>query len=378
MRRLAAVLAAGAVLTGALAGCTAAPPNAGPGTLAIVMPALEGRFQDVADALRADAQKAGYTVDVRGTDGDIPAQVTTVQEFLDEGVAALVVWPIDQSSLVPVIDEAPEGTAVVSMGTLVRDTARLDAHVGFDAHAAGAVQAQLLLQGLGLVPIPDAAPPPTATPAPSATPASGPFRIELVAGSPDDPRTAPAYTGAMAVLEPYLDAGTLVVGSGETELSQVTTLRGSDATAAERLTGIIADHYAGAVPDAVLATSDELARGAAAALLDAGAVPGDGFPVVTGRGCELRSLAALVDGRQYASVLEDPRALAAAAMRVLRDGAAAAGGATIDNGAGDIPAVLVAGVPVRADDIDELVVGSGYWSRERVDDAIAEFGLSAP
>lgn len=374
MRSLLALLVAGAVLAGlALSGCTGSPAGAGPGTLAIVMPALEGRFQDVADALRAEAEEAGYTVEVRGTDGDIPAQVTTVQEFLDDGVEALVVWPIDQTSLVPVVDEAPEGTAVISMGVLVRDTARLDAHVGFDAGAAGAAQAQLLLEGLGLLPGPDAA-----TPAPSATPASGPFRIELVAGSPDDQRTAPAYAGAMSVLEPYLDAGTLRIGSGETELSQVTTLRGSDATAAERLTGIIAEHYAGAVPDAVLATSDELARGVATALLDAGAVPGEGFPVVTGRGCELRSLAALVDGRQYASLLEDPRALADAAMRVLRDGAAAAGGATIDNGAGAIPAVLVAGVPVRAGDIDEVVVGSGYWSRDRVDEAIDEFGLPAP
>jgi putative multiple sugar transport system substrate-binding protein len=375
MQRFSTALAAVALSATATAGCTAAPPSNGPGTLAIVMPALEGRFQDVADALRAEAEDAGYTVEVRGTDGDIPAQVTTVQEFLDEGVEALVVWPIDQTSLVPVVDEAPEGTAVVSMGTLVRDTARLDAHVGFDARAAGAAQARLLLEGLGLLAPEGTA---TATPAPSATPASGPFRIELVAGSPDDQRTAPAYAGAMSVLEPYLDSGTLVVGSGETELSQVTTLRGSDATAAERLTGIIADHYAGAVPDAVLATSDELARGVATALLDAGAVPGDGFPVVTGRGCELRSLAALVDGRQYATLLEDPRVLAAAAMRVLRDGASAADGATVDNGAGAIPAALVAGVPVRAGDIDDLVIGSGYWSRDRVDDAIAEFGLPAP
>jgi putative multiple sugar transport system substrate-binding protein len=358
----------------ALSGCTAAPPGDGPGTLAIVMPALDGRFQDVADALRSEAEKAGYTVEVRGTDGDIPAQVTTVQEFLDEGVAALVVWPIDQTSLVPVVDEAPEGTAVISMGVLVRDTSRLDAHVGFDARAAGAAQAQLLLEGLGLLPSPDAT---TATPAPGASPASGPFRIELVAGSPDDQRTAPAYAGAMSVLEPYLDAGTLVVGSGETELSQVTTLRGSDATAAERLTGIFAEHYAGAVPDAVLATSDELARGAASALLDAGATPGDGFPIVTGRGCELRSIAALVDGRQYASLLEDPRTLAGAAMRVLREGAAVVDGATVDNGAAAIPAALVAGVPVRAGDIGDLVVGSGYWSRARVDEAIAEFGLPA-
>ena len=163
MGRIVTLLAAVTVLATAT-GCTASPPSAGPGTLAIVMPALEGRFQDVADAVRARAEKAGYTVEVRGTDGDIPAQVTTVQEFLDEGVEALVVWPIDQTSLVPVVEQAPEGTTVVSMGTLVRDTARLDAHVGFDALAAGAAQAQLLLEGLGVIAPEGAA---TATPAPS-------------------------------------------------------------------------------------------------------------------------------------------------------------------------------------------------------------------
>jgi putative multiple sugar transport system substrate-binding protein len=366
MRWPAALVAAGLALSGALTGCTPTGSAAGRDTVAIVMPALEGRFQDVADELRAQAEQAGYAVVVRGTDGDIPAQVTTVSDLLDEGVAALIVWPIDQTSLVPVIDAAPEGTTVVSMGTLVRDTARLDAHVGFDAREAGVVQAGLLLEGLGLT-------------GDDRTPPHGPpYRIELVAGSPEDQRTEPAYDGAMEVLGPYLRSGDLVVGSGQTALDDVTTLRGSGATAASRLRDILHGSYAGALPDAVLATSDELARGVAGVLLDAGAVPGAGFPVVTGRGCELRSLAALADGRQYASLLEDPRALAGAAMRVLRQGATAAGDVTVDAGAGAVPAVLVAGVPVRAADIDDVVVGSGYWSRARVDDAIAEFGFSVP
>ena len=50
-------------------------------------------------------------------------------------------------------------------------------------------------------------------------------------------------------------------------------------------------------------------------------------------------------------------------------------GVTIANGAGDIPAMLVTGEPVRAGDIDEVVVGSGYWSRQRLDEAVAEYGL---
>ena len=37
--------------------------------------------------------------------------------------------------------------------------------------------------------------------------------------------------------------------------------------------------------------------------------------------------------------------------------------------------MLVTGEPVRAADIDEVVVGSGYWSRQRLDEAVAEYGL---
>jgi putative multiple sugar transport system substrate-binding protein len=266
---------------------------------------------------------------------------------------------------------------VLSIGEVVRDSARLDAHVGFDAFGAGETQATMLLDGLGLSERPGSAEADSA--------GHGPFRIELVAGSPEDPDTGPAYQGAMSVLKPFLDAGTLVIGSGETALDDVTTLRGNAATASSRVTRILHDAYAGGFPDAVLATSDELARGVAAALLDAGAIPGDGFPVITGRGCQLRSLAALVDGRQYSSLLEDPRSLASAALAYIIServaaggGSVVTGGRTIDNGAAQIPAALVTGDAVRVDDIDAVVVASGYWSRSRVDEAIAEFGLPTP
>ena len=372
LRRPAIALAV-AVVALALGGCTPADPVADPGRLVIVMPALEGRFADVADDLRDLAESARYEVEVHGTDGDIPAQVTTVAQALDEHVAALVVWPIDATSLTPVIDGASDDTIVVSMGTLVRDTARLDAHAGFDAYGAGLTQATLLLEGLGLV---------DEQGAPVADGPTGPFRIELVVGSVDDERTEPSYDGAMSVLAPYLASGVLVVGSGEYALADVMTLRGNGDAAASRLTRVIRDSYAGEVPDAVLATSDELARSVSAALLEAGALRGEAFPVVTGRGCELRSLAALLDGRQHSSLLEDPRYLASAAMAFLLaergvdgGGTVVTAGVTVANGAGDIPAMLVTGEPVRQTDIDEVVVGSGYWSRQRLDEAVAEYGL---
>ena len=44
-----------------------------------------------------------------------------------------------------------------------------------------------------------------------------PFNIELFAGSPDDNNATFFFNGAMAVLKPYIDTGTLVVKSGQTD-----------------------------------------------------------------------------------------------------------------------------------------------------------------
>ncbi|MEZ5190327.1 MAG: substrate-binding domain-containing protein [Schumannella sp.] len=389
-----AALLLGAVLALAvpgLTGCATDPPR---DVVAVALPSDAGRFGDLASVLRSRLTAEGFEVEVLVSDGEIPAQVQQVHDAFTDGVAALVVWPVDAEALTPVLDAAPPETEVLALGVLVRDTAAVDDYVAFDAAAGGRLQAIALLQGLGLVDDDGAPVVGTAGGAPAGAPA-GPFRIELVAGSTDDPATKPALAAAMDVLKPYLASRTIVVGSGETGLVEVATLRGNAETAASRMTRILRESYGDALPDAVLATSDELARGVATALLEAGALPGEGFPVVTGRGSELRALAALVAGRQYATLLEDPRALAAAAADAVvaaRDAARATPTPsatpepepdvptvdvpTVDNGAARVPVLLVPPVAVRLGDIDGVVIGSGYWTRERVDEAIVEYALT--
>lgn len=369
-------LAVALLLTaGTLSACTAPVPRP---QIAIALSSDAGRWSDVADVLRDRFVAVGYSVDIRSAGDDIPTQLQQVSELLDADPLALIVAPVDAESLTPVLDDADPDVEVVSLGALIRDTGAIDRVVEFDAAAEGSLQAVALLQGLGLVD--DAGDRVADAP-------RGPFSIELFAGSPDEARTEPAYAAAMSVLKPYLNRGVLDVVSRETSLDQVATLRGNADTAASRLTRILRDSYAGAFPDAVLTPSDEIARGVAGALLAAGAVIGEGFPVLTGRGGELRSIAALVDGRQYATLLEDPRQLAAeAADRVIDALAPGTGvaspsatahpaGPTVDNGARPVPASLLQPTSVRVGDIPTLVIDSGYWSRDRVDHAIAQYGL---
>ncbi len=374
-------LLGGAVLAVALAasGLTGCAVPSAP-LVAIALPSDDGRWDDVADVLSERLTESGYTVDLRVADDDIPTQVRQLEQLLAAAPAAVIVAPVDATSLTAVLDRVPSETEVVALGTLIRDTAAVDRLVAFDAAIEGFLQGMALVEGLGLV---DA----TGIAVPDA--AAGPFRIELFADSIDDERTEPSFAGAMAAMQPFLDAGTITVGSGETALAEATTLRGNAATAESRLTRLLHDAYTThgepPFPDAVLAPSDAIARGVIDALLAAGAVPGEGFPVVTGRGAELRSVAALLDGRQYATQLEDPRLLAEeAADRVIAalragppgvvDPTAAPPGVSVDNGARQVPASLLLPETVRADQVDALLVRSGYWTRAQVDEAVADFG----
>ncbi|MEO8095897.1 MAG: substrate-binding domain-containing protein [Pseudolysinimonas sp.] len=377
MRRPVAAALAVALATLSLVACTSPDPGP-PATVAVALPSDAGRWSEVAQILRDRLQAVGYTVDVRMADGDIPTQVRQVDELLAAGPRALIVAPVDVTSLTAVIDGADPDLEVISLGTMVRDTGAVDGFVGFDAALEGQLQARSLLQGLGLVDDAGAA----VTDAPA-----GPFEVELFAGSLDDERTEPSFAAAVSVLQPYVDAGTLVVPSGQLSLEDATTLRGDGATAAARMRQLVTDSYPTGLPAAVLTPSDEIARAVADVLLEDGAVAGVDFPVLSGRGAELRSLAALVDGRQYATLLEDPSALAGVAVDRVVDAlvteigvplpSADPQGVAIDNGARMVPASLLSPALVRVEDIDAVVVDSGYWSRDRIDKAIAESGSAS-
>ena len=105
---------------------------------------------------------------------------------------------------------------MIAYDRLIRDSANVDYYATFDNYKVGVQQATALLAGLGLTDLEGA----KAADAPA-----GPFNIELFAGSPDDNNATFFFNGAMDMLKPFIDDGTLVVKSGQTDIEQVATLR---------------------------------------------------------------------------------------------------------------------------------------------------------
>src|SRR6185436_7978368 len=142
--------------------------------------------------------------------------------------------------------------------------------------------------------------------------ATGPFNIELFAGSPDDNNATFFFNGSMSILKPYIDKGTLVVKSTQTDFKTVSTLRWDPATAQKRMEDIITKTYnSGTKVQGVLSPYDGLSIGILSALKSSGyGTAAQPYPVVTGQDAELASVKSIIKGEQYSTIYKDTRQLA--------------------------------------------------------------------
>ncbi|HIE62208.1 MAG TPA: sugar ABC transporter substrate-binding protein, partial [Microbacterium sp.] len=169
------------------------------------------------DAVKAQLEEQGFTVDLQYAEDDIPTQVSQIENMITKGAEALIIASIDGTTLTSVLQEAADaGIPVIAYDRLIRDTENVDYYASFDNYQVGVQQATSILNGLGLTEL-------DGTPIEGAS--TGPFNIELFAGSPDDNNAYFFWDGAIDTLQPYFDDGTLVVGSGQTDFQQAATLR---------------------------------------------------------------------------------------------------------------------------------------------------------
>lgn len=170
----------------------------------------------------------------------------------------------------------------------------------------------------------------------------------------------------MDVLQPYIDKKQLVVKSGQTGLTQVTTLRWDGATAQARMDDLLSKSYTSANVDAVLSPYDGISRGVISALKSVSYGTGKKpLPIVTGQDAEVASIKSIIAGEQAQTVYKDLRELAKVAVQM--GDAVLTGGKpevndtkTYDNGTKVVPTFLLPPVSVDKSNYKEIVVDSGY------------------
>lgn len=299
-------------------------------------------------------KERGYNTDLQYAEDDIPNQLAQIENMITKGAKVLVVASIDGTTLSDVLAQAhTAGIKVIAYDRLIRDTPNVDYYATFDNFQVGVLQATTLVKAL------------------KADTEKGPFNIELFGGSPDDNNAYFFYDGAMSVLQPLIDKGTLVVGSGQVGMDKVATLRWDPATAQSRMDAILSSTYSDKKLNAVLSPYDGISIGILSSVKGVGYGSGDmPMPFVSGQDAEVPSVKSIIAGEQYSTIFKDTRDLAKVTVDMVD--AVMSGKEpqvndtkTYNNGNKVVPSYLLKPVAVDKTNV-KILIDSGYYTEAQL------------
>lgn len=303
----------------------------------------------------------GYEAELTYSDNDSDQQVNDIQNLIADGVDLLVIAAIDGETLSTVLQDAKaQNIPVISYDRLIMNTDAISYYVSFDNYTVGKLQGQYIVDTLDLENAGDKT-----------------FNLEITAGDPADNNAKYFYNGAMDVLNPYIEKGTLKVLSGQTKFEEVATAAWDTATALDRMQNILASYYAdGAQLDVCLCSNDSTALGVTQAIESDYA--GSNTPIITGQDGDVANLKNLLDGKQsmtvYKAVANEAVVTVALAQEILAgntpdetltskfDCEATYDTTSYDNGTGIIPSYLLVPDVVTKDNYKEKLVDTGYYT----------------
>ncbi len=321
--------------------------------IGVAMPtqSLQRWNQDGAN-MKAKLEEKGYKVDLQYANNDVNTQIQQLENMITKKCKVLVIASIDGSALTEVLRKAAEnGIKVIAYDRLIMNSEHVDYYATFDNFQVGVIQGKYIEEKLGL------------------KENDGPFNIELFAGSPDDNNAYFFNGGAMSILQPYIDAGKLVVPSNQTEFTTIAIHGWDSADAQARMDNLITAYYAdGRQLDAVLSPNDSLAIGIITSLRNAGyGTPEKPFPIITGQDCDKANVIAMIKGEQSMSIFKDTRTLAAKVVEMVEaimkgEEAPVNDTKTYHNGVKQVPSFLCEPVYADVNNYKELLIDSGYYT----------------
>lgn len=315
-----------------------------------------------AEALRTELEGAGYGVVVTYANEDSNTQVTQLSQLVEAGADVLVLDAVDAASAqqwltsqLPTDDAANAGAAssgtaaetlpfqVITIDTYVASEL-VAAYVGADYEGMGAAEANYILTALGLN---------------SATPPDEVMTVEFAAEQTEADQLI--FEGAMEVLSPYIEAGSLVIPSGNSTYEQV-----SAQTPAATIGSILTNTYSanGLEIDAIVTTSGTAAVDTLTELqaLYTGSV----YPIVTSAQCDLASAAYLRTGFLAMTIVTPDRP---------EDWVSQVAALVTSAAEGSASDLLTAGTTVTMDTFDAVLIQSGLYAYDEKDQLVEGSGV---
>lgn len=296
----------------------------------------EERWVKDRQTMEAEAKKRGVDLRIQVTDNDAAKQVAQCENLISQGIKVLILAPHDASSASVIVDKAAKaGIKVISYDRLVMDSPLDYYYLSFDNVKVGELQGEYITKKVP----------------------KGNYVV--LAGSPTDNNAKLFRDGAMKFIGPLAQKGDIKIVMDQFvkdwQPSEAQKLMEQALTANQNKI------------DAVLAPNDGTAGGCIQALAAqglAGKVP------ITGQDAELAAAIRIVQGTQSMTIFKDTRELGKKAIEMAIDLAAGktvdTQGKTLFNNKKQIPSVLLTPFVVTKDNLDEMLIKSGYLKKEQV------------
>ena len=254
-------------------------------------------WKEAEEMFKTELEAAGFKPLIQAADNKVPQQQQQIESMIQNGAKVIVVGPIDGTQLGAVLEEAKAaGVYVIGYDRLLENTTGVDGVVQFGSVKTGVLQAEALLAGL------------------KEMKGEGPYNIELFGGGPADPNAPNFFKGAMSVLQPLIDDGTLTVVSGQTDFAQCATQDWDNSKAQARMDSLLSGFYSDKEIHGVLSPNDGIAR----AIITSCEQAGQAIPAISGLDAENESVEWVWAGRQYSTVAKPTDALVAATIEIIK------------------------------------------------------------
>ncbi len=290
------------------------------------------RWQRDRDVFVSTAKEFGANVIVQNANGDVEKQKEQIEYFIKKGVDVIVIICIDSDSLQATVKKAKEeGIKIIAYDRLITN-ADIDLYITFDNEMVGTMMAEALSM-------------------------NGAFggQVIMLEGSPLDNNVDAVEKGFKKICDrDYINVIDSIF---------------CDGWRAEIAADYIYDHpNTVRLADGIMCGNDNLAGQVIRALSEkrlAGNLP------VVGQDADLEACQRIVEGTQTMTVYKPVEKLAKRAAEcaiALAEGEEISGSdvKTINDGTYDIPYIGLVPIAVTKDNIDEVIIGSGFHLKEDV------------
>src|SRR5215211_5969879 len=313
--------------------------SGGSGKIALLLPETKTTRYEEQDKpnfeRRVKELCSGCEVIYANANQDPAKQQQQAEAAITKGAKVIVISAVDVASAGAIVQRADQSDVkVIAYGRLIPD-APIDYYVSIDPFKVGQQQAEVQLDAM------------------KKEGAPGNPKVVMINGAPTDSNAKPYKDGASQVLT---KGGAKIVKSFDTpdwspdkaqqEMEQSITALGNDGF------------------DAVYVANDGMAGGAIAALKGAQIDPASRF--ITGQDAELAGVQRIVAGEQlmtvYQPIIDIAESAAELAVPIAQGKEPPADLATdkVDNGAKQVPSVLLDTIAVQKDNIKSTVVKDGF------------------